>query len=415
MAYTQTTLGDFIGVMGEILQDTGHVWWTTTDITSAVKEGLRLWGAATGFWRGRGVFTAGSVGFYDLATQLPALRSRTVTVGDVLTDVELALQENQFPTAQFSTTDLRAAVVRGRNQFVLDARLPVQVDTLASVPPPSGGRVILADDFAGVSRLAWTDGPSGRVSVLRREDPWSLAGLDSTGITLPLAFSQTETPPLELTLAPGPVNTGDLELVSIRTLALAADGDSLNLPDEFTPAVKYCALAEVLGTSGPGADDFRASYARERYLAIVELAKAMRSVIWIYVNNIVTRADTLAALDAGQPFWEMTSPTVAGILYDLIAVPAGSISVDLVQAPPVPSALGDFIQLGREELAYLADYCRHALTFKVAGEELRDSMDSYKSWIAGMGKRGKLLAERTKYLEAIFGKGAEEEGVEHVA
>ena len=415
MPFTQTTLGDFIGVMGEILQDTGHVWWTQADITSAVKEGLRLWGAATGFWKDRGVFTASVAGFYDLSAQLPLLRSQAVTVGDVLTDVELALQESQFPTAQFTTADLRAAVVRARNQFCLDAKVPLRVDTLASVPPPFGGRVILTDDIAGISRLAWTDGPSGRVSVLRREDPWSLAGLDTSGIALPIAYSQTETPPLEIILSPGPVNSGDLKLITLKTLALVNDGDSLALPDEFTPAVKYGALAEVLGTSGPGADDFRSAYARERYRSIVEIAKTVLSTLWIFVNGVRLRMDTLAALDSGQPFWEMTSPLAAGVLYDLIAVPAGSITVDVIRAAPVPSALGDFVQLGREELAYLADYCRHALTFKVAGEELRDSMDSYKSWISGMGQRGRLLSERTKYLEAIFDKPQEEESVEHVA
>ncbi len=94
MPYTQYTLASFNAQLGVLLDDQTALYWTDPEKTLAVQEGLRVWGAYTNYWRGRGTFnlTVG-VPFYDLSVVLPTLRTRTWTLQQLTQDIQFALLE----------------------------------------------------------------------------------------------------------------------------------------------------------------------------------------------------------------------------------------------------------------------------------------------------------------------------------
>lgn len=459
--YSQTTLGALVDQIATTLQDPSHTYWTVDEISRAVKEGLRLWGGFTSYWRERGEFsTSPGVPFYDLASKLPDLRSRTVTGEDLIIEMQYSLLESPTgsawtgQTGMFTLAQFTQAIARGRNQFALDARLPYQAglttgitwdqasmtwddltltwDQLAdagsgavpAMPPPPNGRVQLSDQVALIARLAWRT-ISGVYTPLRREDPWTAMGFSPTwnlSPGVPVAFSQTETMPLEIQLYPEPLDQGSLDILWVPSIPVTNMALPLGIPDEFASAVKYHALYEILASDGPGQDTFRSKYALERYKMIVQAAQLMRSILALTVNGVPCRLDTLAALDSGDPTWETLqgTSTISGVAFDtlgLAKVPGAilGISADVVRSAPIPAGLGSYIQLGREELAYLIGYVTHALSFKLGGGEFQESFAGHDDFLAGAGQRSKLLSQRTKMLGPVFAQPAKEEGVSHAA
>ncbi len=454
MAYSQVTLGQFVAEISASLGDPGNVWWPVAQVSAAVKESLLLWGGFSSYWRERGVFqTSPRVPFYDLSHYLPNLRARTVTLGEVVTDIQWSLLEpgngisGTGMTSMFTVQQIIGAVARARNEFVLDARLPARAGVTAltwdqatgtwddatftwdeagignnlpiMVPPPEG-RVQLPDEVALVARAAWRDALSGIWRPLRREDPWSAFGVLgdwNLNPTLPIAYSTAETRPVELQLIPGPLASGTLDLVWIPTISmdLGNAASLLEIPDEFAPAVKYRALWELLSQEGPGADPWRAKYSLERYKMIVQASGMMRSVLNVLVNNRLVRLDTLDALDAGNYLWENLpgTPRLGATVYDLLAlspVPPGiaGITCDVVRSAPIPASAGDYLQLGKEELPYLADYCRHVLSFNLGGGEFQSTLEAHDNFLKGASQRGGILGDKTRYLAPLFGQASKE-------
>lgn len=419
MSYAQYTRVAFTTELSQALSDSGNVYWAVDELNRALNEALLCWGALTTYWTSRGSFsTVASTPFYDLSAKLPTLRTRAYTFNELTREIQYHLLEpsNGVPgtsmTDQFTIGQITAALERRRNQFVIDSRIPLTFATVNG-PAPSISTVVLSDDVALITRAAWRDGVTGIVTPLRRSDTFGAQSYDpvwNVSPGLPHSYSQAEAMPGTMILIPPPLASGSIHLTYAQTLDLTvAAGTSFAVPDEFAWGLKYGALEEVLATNSQGYDPIRSRYCTERYKAATEAAALHRSVLHVESNGTPLPLATLAELDSGRPYWQTGSgaPQAAACAYDLLAfykVPSTvySIVCDVAQAAPLPTSDASYIQVGREELPYIFDYCRHILMLKIGGTEFIQSMPLYDNFLKGAMQRNQLLAAKARYLTPLF-------------
>jgi hypothetical protein len=431
MAYSQTSQAQLASDLLQSL-DPSATYWSTAEVDLAINEALLTWGAMTSYWRNRGTFSStAATGFYDLSVQLPALRARSYTYGQLITDIQYALNEaptgfgftNQ--TTQFTSSQILAALGRAANEFALDAKIAF---AMSSTPGILTQRVAISNSVIAVARASWTDSVAGTTRALRREDGWSEDAYNplwTTQPALPFAFSAAETPPVTLSLYPPPLAAGTLNLIysDSTDYSAAVSGTVFPIPNEFIPAIKWRAIYFLISVQGQGYDPFRAKYAAERYEAYDQAAELMQSVIRVQVNGNPVALDTVANLDSARPFWQSKqgTPSLAAAMYDILAlsdVPNTnnfSISCDLVQSAPLPVLSTDFIQVGFEDLPYIFDYARHVLSFKLGGEEFQTTFALYDNFLNGAQQKNRQVASQARYLRDLFGVSKKQEDLVNAA
>jgi hypothetical protein len=420
MAYTQTTQTQFIAELAVALGDSSLIFWSSDELARALHEALLLWGALTSYWVTSSTFnTVASTAFYNLSVECPTYRRRDYTFEDLTTEIQHHLLEPQAAgvpgtgmTSQFTVSQITAALKRRRNQFVIDSHLPLTTTTVSPGSPPDN-TIDLPQDLAVIDRAAWKVTSTGVYSPLSRTDPYAaqaFSPLWSLNPGKPYAYSQAESMPLAMVLVPPPLVAGSAHLIYAQTLDLTvANGTSFAVPDEFAHAIKWGALYDLLSTNNPGYDPLRAAYCLERYQATLTAAAMARSMLRVRINSSPVPLATIAEIDDGKPSWQTGTgtPTTAAAAYDLLTfyrVPNGvyQIGVDLVQAAPIPASGSTAIQMGREELPYLYDYCRHILSWKMGGAEFVSTMPLYDNFLAGAARRNKLLETKARYLTSLF-------------
>lgn len=430
--YSQYTLTSLTTEISNLLADPNNRYWTTPEIALAINEGMFVWGALTNYWRASGTFsTVVNTAYYDLSVQLPALRTRTITLGTMVQDIQFALLEaapgNSVAgvgmSGQTTITAILNAINRARNRFVLDTVLPFTVSTTAVNSPPANGVVQFANTIGYLHRAAWQDNASSTWTTLWRQDNYAAdAGLTnwlgSPGI--PRIFSESNLTPLEIQLIPPAANPGVLETVSVlsQMLNLTSAATTLNVPDEWVHAIKWGALSELLSVGSLLDDPARAKYAGMRYQQAVDLAKGDASIIRVMFGNTPLMIDTLYNIDAGQPVWrnQQGAPQAAGVLYDIVAIVPGSpqaaytLSADVVQSAPVPTSGADTIDLGPEDIGHLIDYVIHILSFKMGGRDLEATFGRYNDFMTATTFRKQINKAKIQYLKPSFDQPDFEEG-----
>lgn len=392
MPYTATTFAQLKTQLANRLGDSLKVFWVDTELGILLTESLRTFGLCSGFWRERGVLASFSgTAFYDLGNLVVAgvpLVGYTVTDQDLIQAIQYHLLENASSqaawggTEQFTLDDVTRAIERRRNQFLSDTGAVVTVSTINIAPPPSG-RTSLAPNIIDVRRAAWRGAaPLNYFVPLWREDERLLTAANqdwSVSSGTPEAYSIMAPQPLTLQLAPPPVASGQLELLTVNsgaTLNPSAGATILGIPDDLTPGIKWGALADLLGKDGIACDPVRAQYAEERYQIYVKLARVLPVVIHAEINGVPLIPSTLQEVESSTPGWENISGAPADLilaapnLIGLSPVPDGAYSVtaDVVRRTPVYTN-ADPVQIGQEQLDAILDYAEHLALFKCAGAE----------------------------------------------
>jgi hypothetical protein len=232
----------------------------------------------------------------------------------------------------------------------------------------------------------------------------------------PQAFSQSESSPLTAQLIPTPINTGNLEAVTVDSLEIDITNPNatFNIPDEWIWVVMYAALASIF-SGGQTQDDFRYQYCLQRYQEGVDMARMAKSVIRTTLGGVPLPLDTLANVDAGFPYWrnQPGKPQMASQLYDILAF-AGipdqtySVAVDVVAAAPLPG-LNDPIQIGPEDIPLLVLYSLSVLLLKCGGKEMQSTLEGLDTFKKACVSRNQILAVKARYLMPIFGQWQFEE------
>ena len=426
MAYTQFTLTDLTDQLGVLLDDTSARYWVTAEKVYAIQEALRAYGAYTSYWRARGTFNL-TVGqpYYELSSVLPALRTRTWTLNQMVQEIQYQCLEaangisGSGMSQQISIASILQAISRARNQFVIDMKFPYAVHA-AFAAPGAGGMVEFPQTSVYVHRAGWQDTQSGTWTNVRREDAWAMDKAFpewTLNPGSPLFYSEAENAPLEMKLVPAPSASGSLEAITVDSLLMdLTDGAAtFQVPDEWVHAIKYAALADMFLAESQNKDVVRGQYAATRYQQCVDLAREARSIIRLLINNVPLPIDSFAAIDAAFPFWrnQSSQPPMAGVLYDFLAMAslpdaAYGIAADVVQSAPIPTAGGDPIPIGAEDIDHILDYATHYLTFKCGGKEFSDTFQQYDDFMKAAAARGRISAAKIRYLVPLFATAQKE-------
>lgn len=429
--YTQYTLNRFIVELSHTLSDGANVYWQQPELTFALYEAMREWSGVTSYWRERGAFTAQPPSatnpptyFYDLSTVLGSLRSRSITIDSIVREIQYHFYEPSTGilglgmSTQFNITDILTAIIRARNRFVLDSRLPI-TPSIYPVSPPPDGRFYLPNNTIYLHRVAWLDAQTGIYHPLQRSSSFTMDALNpawplTPGI--PSVYSQDDTRPLELQLFPPPTTTGSLIILAVTSLDLTpakvTTATTLNIPDDFAHAIKYGAMSDLITTDAESANPFMADYCSFRYDSIVQAARTHRSVIAAQANTRPLGLIPLYSLDAMRTGWQNRTgtPYLAATAYDLLTFsPTPStnfgITADVSRSAPVPPGSDSPILAGPEDIQNFMGYCQHYLSLKLGGGEFQQTFSSYDDYQRQATQRNAILNNQARYLTSLMDQG----------
>jgi hypothetical protein len=286
----------------------------------------------------------------------------------------------------FTYADVSAAVQNRLNQFMSDTGVVVN-RSLVTSSSPQIGREVLAQSTIDVRRAAWIGAaPESYYSRMWRDDERLMTASSTAWSTtpgIPNEYSIMAAPPLEIQLFPPPAASGRMELLTVDSKALdpANTATVLGIPDNLSPAIKWGALADLLGKDGLAADPIRADFCEKRYQQYVQMARMLPVVLHGEIDGLPLIPSTLAEMDAASPNWQNISSSVLQPVMDLVlaapnlvglaAVPSTSHSValDVIRSAPIPASGASYVQAGREQLDMIIDYAEHLALFKCAGGE----------------------------------------------
>ena len=395
MPYAAITYADLKSALAVRLGDATSQFWSNAECGRTLIEALRTFNVLTGTWRRRDGFEAEAhVPFYDLPTVIPASRGLSVTDQDLVGQIEDNLLEPYHVSAWTGTTQftdaivnntlaiVAAAIQRRRDQWLLETGMVV---TNQVIPGPSrpASRVGVPAGVIDVRRASWiaTDGTE---TPLMRDDEWALQafgpGWNLSPIVVPTVFSVGTVPPLTLQVAPAPQVSGQLRLLAIETGAILDPtvGVLLGVPDDWTWAIRFGALADLLGASGPAQDAPRAAYCQARWQQAVQMAKGWNPVLAVQVDDTEVMVQSVQEADAFLPGWMAEGAPamalVAGATVLALSPVADErafygITLDVLQNAPLPVNDTDLVQVAGEAIDTLLDYAVHLASFKLGGAE----------------------------------------------
>lgn len=422
MAYTHTTWGQLKTALAQRLSDLSFVYWTYTELGLYLAEALRTWSLLTGYWRDTGLLTTtNAVPFYDLTTLQNVgaenLLSYTVTDQDLVTLIqyhflEPATGSSWTGSEQFTLADLTAALQRRRNQILVDTGCVITHTTgIATIP---GDRFItVAESVFNIRRLAFLDA-SGVIHPLSPDDLMSQRNYSAQAYStpgVPYSYTTGSGSPLEILINPPTNVPGTLDMISVSAGATLDPtvGVVLGLPDDYCMAVKWGAMADLLGKDGPARDTARAAFCERRYQLFVELIKMSGHIISLDLNGLPVNIDSISNFDYFDSTWQTTTgiPRDGAIMRDLLAVcpcPNGvySLSIDVVRKAPIPILDGDFIQIGQEQLDAIIDYAENLAAFKMGGVEFKATYRGVENFfLAALAYNQRLTAQNPNVLNLI--------------
>jgi len=401
MPYAHITYAQLQTEVANRLDDPGNIFWSAAEVQAYILEALRTWQAFAHYWRDRMTFnTTVNTMFYDLTQQAGTLVPFTVKDSDLASVMLYHLLEPQLNaglyvgTDMFTLADFTKAMERRRNQFLLETGM-VLTRQVMNWPAPPISRSPIDDRTIALRRVAWID-TGGNFTVLWRSSEWSASaykrGWENNATVTPAEYSIAAEPPVTLQVIPPPANSGQVELLSVfagATLNPTA-GVLLGVPDDFSWAIKWGALADLLAKSGEARDMLRSGYCEQRYKEGVALALIHTSAVQGLINGVQATIQAVKSFDTFLPSWQnqaATKPTdLALASWNMLAVSPQpdnvgySILLDVVRNAPLPAAPGDFIQVGREELDAVIDYVEHLASFKIGGNEFMETVPLYQNF-----------------------------------
>ncbi len=396
MPYTHTTFGQLKAALAARLQDPANVFWLDAELGVYIIEALRTWNAMAAWYRDRMVFnTTSALPFYDLSSVPGTLIPYSVTDRDLFQTIEYHLLEpvtngTWSGSEQFNAADVTGALQRRRDQFLLETGCRINHSTQTGGQTPTG-RVDLADIVIDVRRLVYLDA-NGAYTKLWPDDEYimnAFASGWSVNPGPPSVFSVIATPPVRIQIAPIPNISGTLDLLTIDSGA-ALDptvGVAMGVPDDFTWAIKFGALLDLLTKDGPPSDPIRASYCQKRWDEGLMLAKLTTSVLFAAIDGTPVHVESAFDLDTNRPGWQgntITTPSIAAlagmnmlVLADTPDSAPHAVTLDVLRNMVVPAVNSDQILVGREELDAILDYSEHLAAFKMSGAEFAATMPAY--------------------------------------
>ena len=138
------------------------------------------------------------------------------------------------------------------------------------------------------------------------------------------------------------------------------------------------------------------------------------SAMRVSFNGFPLRSESLYNMDFARSGWESEATTDGGDVptrprYFVIgglakvgiwpadAAGGNSLVLDGIAVTPLLTSDASIIDLGQEDMNHLLDLCQHLAAFKEGGMEFKNSMESFKQFLAGAGERNAMLKRCATY------------------
>jgi hypothetical protein len=398
MSYSYINLGQLRAALMQRLQDTGNVFTTVPEANIYIVEALRVLNAQT---QAPGIvdvefdFLPGAT--WNTLNFSGSPRQRTVTDTDIYSQVEAMLMEPMSGGTWTGTSQFNITLLSNSLQYRRDELLLASAANTVNILQPSpllATTTTLADSMLDLQRVRWM--PDSSISS---ESPYALGREDVTtrdafGVNLPIqpgypdSWMITANSPLQFDCSCPPSIPGQWDmLVSSSGASFSPPASTLvGIPDDWTPALVYGVLADVLANSPEGRDEQRAKYCDQRY---EQFKKAMEKMPWLLeagIASIPVDTPSFKEMDAYAQNWEFAwnpgDPQVVVGGVDLVAlapnVPSGGAAVSsvltVVGNATIPAIDTDFIQLDRAGVDAVLNYSQHVASFKMGSTDFLDTM-----------------------------------------
>jgi len=131
-------------------------------------------------------------------------------------------------------------------------------------------------------------------------------------------------------------------------------------------------------------------------------------------NGFPLRPEGLYNMDFGRNGWESETTTSGGDvptrprywvigglnkigIWPADAAGGGGLVIDGLAVTPILSSDASFLDVGQEDMNCLLDLCQHIAAFKEGGLEFKNSLESFKGFLAEAGKRNAILKRCATY------------------
>jgi len=417
MAYTHTTLAALRAILRTRLADPSTQYWADAELNLYINEALRTFGVLSAFWRERGTVTLQATkAFYDLQSEISgSVLTQTITDQDLILELQYNLleatstQTSWAGTGQFVYNDVVNAIRERRDQFLADTGIILTRGQLASTLSQEEA---LDDSVIDIRRTAWIDSSPGYYSPLFREDEvvQTFADADFAAATgIPTTYSILGAPPVTIRFNSTPTAAGVIDLITVNSgpsLDPANGATVLGIPDDLTPAIRWGALADLLGKSGPAMDPARAAFCELRYRQYVALARMLPLVVYLEFGGNGQMPSTLWDMDTALYAWQNSTGTptdfaMAGwnllVTYP-VPTAAGPVTVDAVRKAPVPASDATNVQIGREQVDMIVDYAEHLAMFKTGGGEFEATAQQADNFLLQAMTFNQRLSAAARYV-----------------
>lgn len=397
-----------------------------------ISESLRALNAATAVWSQDFQFDFNSGDTWKSLNFPGSPRQRTITDSYLYTQMEAMLMEPMSGsiwtgTTQYNIGILQAALQYRRDELLLQsAANTVNIFTEA---PLLSTRTSLPDSTLDLFRVRYSPQDGTMPYVLGREDIGTINAFDPQGGIKPgppESWMIVSSPPLTFDLNNPPNQPAIFDmLASYAGVPFVPPAASfVGLPDDWTWVAMYGALADVLANSPEGRDSSRAKYCMQRY---EQGRKAMLKLPWLLDASIASiSVDTPSheEMDAFMQDWEQRQnpgdPTIVVGGMDLIALapfvavygPSVSSVLTVVGNAPVPVVDTDYIQLSRDGVDQILNYCQHISSFKQAGKDFALTMPLFDEFEAYCRKKNAEYAALGIFRPGILMEGARGEALD---
>lgn len=202
----------------------------------------------------------------------------------------------------------------------------------------------------------------------------------------PFAWDVLAGPPLAITLDTPTVvpTTLDMLVMISGGIVNPPTASPLLIPDDWNWVLKYGILADILRKESESVDLERADHFEARFQQGVKLMQELPWLLQARLDNLPVDTPSVAEMDTFAYEWQSDADAQAAIVrggVDLFAIspapPAApsnvSVTLSLVANMPIPATDADFVQVPRDTLDAILDYCEYLAKSKEGGFEFAEA------------------------------------------
>ena len=407
-------------------------FYTETEMGLYLIEAFRIWNLLTGHFRGTSaVATITSTIFYDTALHL-----QTVTEQNILNEMQYHTLETPDNGASLDSDmwtigewvdyiNARMAHFTAETKLILSRETPF-ASVIDQTQYDLGTAV--STDLLKVHRVAWLDA-SGNSHGLREDSTLTYDRLLPTWTTSaasqePEVYVRQGRPQLKIEILPAPSATGTVDILYTKRpaqLPQVADTTTLDIVNDFTPYIKWGALADLFSKEGQANDPQKAAYCEARYQEGIAIARAVlrqQTHQRVEFAGVPLDFETFESMDMGADGWQADDSTPTEWLpvglTQLAVHPAhlagsGTLDVDGLTSFVVPANDAAFPNIPHSDVEAILDYAHHLATFKQGGQEFQAGIQLLTKF-TGAARDAQLQQDLATIYERYQGGDADPDG-----